>query len=126
MSRNEKWTFEARDLFYSMLVAKFGPHSEWETYHRPGRGLDDQFDAFCERFAELVGATSINAVKQQLAFSTPLPPGHTRRWQPGNARSAILNIAAAFKAGFVGNDVFPSLVASGPAEGEMQEEGAPA
>ncbi|MCK1715882.1 MULTISPECIES: hypothetical protein [unclassified Bradyrhizobium] len=126
MSRNEKWTFEVRDLFYSMLVARFGSHEEWEAWDRPGRGLDDQFDAFCERFAELVGATSINAVKQQLAFSTPLPPGHTRRWAPGHARTAILNIAAAFKAGFVGNDAFPSLVASGPADGELTEEVAPA
>ncbi|WP_157449886.1 hypothetical protein [Bradyrhizobium sp. ARR65] len=38
---------------------------------------------------------------------------------------AILNIAAAFKAGFVGNAVFPSLVASGPAEGELTEEVVP-
>ena len=113
MSRNERWTFEARDLFYSELVSRFGPHAEWEGYMRPGRGLDEQFETFCRQFAELIGASSATAAKMQITFVVP-----SRRWEPNFAREVILNAAAAFRAGFVGPEIFATLAASDPAVDE--------
>jgi hypothetical protein len=58
-----KWTFEARELLYSQLVARFGPHKDWETSTRPGRGLDEEYDLFCENFAKTIRSKSGKAVK---------------------------------------------------------------
>jgi hypothetical protein len=59
------------------LVTLFGPHLEWDTSSRPGRGLDEQYDLFCEDFAKTIGAKSGNAVKHQVSFALPLPDGAT-------------------------------------------------
>jgi hypothetical protein len=107
-----KWTYEARELLYSQLVARFGPHKDWETSARPGRGLNEEYDLFCENFAKTIRSKSGNAVKHQISFALPIPEGGTRYWAQGHARSAILNLAAAFQAGFVEAFAFPSLIAT--------------
>ena len=63
------WTAAAHNLLYQELVKRFGKLPEWTTNNRPGRGLDLEYDLFCESFAKIIGADSGDAVKQQIAFA---------------------------------------------------------
>jgi hypothetical protein len=126
MSNRIKWTAAARQLLYEQLVSRFGPHGEWEARERPGRGHDESYEQFCNSFAQLIGAESARAVKHQISFAIPIQRGGIRRWKQGHARSAILNLAAAFEAGFVGANAFPALVASAASDGPVLVGGHPA
>jgi nucleoid-associated protein YgaU len=120
MKRMGIWTVAARTLLFEQLVARFGPHRDWQSYASPGRGFDDQFNKFLGTFAELVGATTAAAVKHQILFA--LPVKGRARWQRGHARNAILNIAAAFNAGFISHSDLPAALT---AEGEAHSARAP-
>jgi hypothetical protein len=77
----------------------------------PGRGLDADFDRFCENFAQVVGAKSGDAVKHQIRFAMrETESGST--WKC-HAQTAILNKAAALEAGFIRDGQLPELVAVG-------------
>lgn len=107
------WTSTARKLLFEELVERFGPHSEWEKATAPGRGMDQEFEKFCELMAELVGANSADAVKHQIAFGSPVTG--VAVWNgPGFVQSAILNLAASFEAGFIVNSELPDLIAKRP------------
>ena len=104
------WTPIARASLFETVVRKFGPYSEWEGTHRPGRGLNKAYLKFTEDFAGLVGANSGAAVREQVNWAIPVLETDNE-WEPGRARSAILSMAAAFEAGFIGNSHFPTLIA---------------
>ena len=98
------WSATAYDLLYGELVRQFDPLWKWETQARPGRGLDEKFDAFCKAFAELVGAESARAVEMQIAYARmgTVPNASAKA---ADGRSAMLNFilnkAAAYHAGFI-------------------------
>jgi hypothetical protein len=105
------WTGEVRRVLYSQLTRQFGEYAEWEKANSPGRGLDDDYDSFCEAFANSVGAESADAVKHQIRFAMPESiEGST--WGR-HAQTAILNKAAALEAGFIGDRHLPNLLAVG-------------
>jgi hypothetical protein len=109
------WTRAARDLLFETLVAKFGPHSTWEKATSPGKGQDAAFEDFCQQFADVVGASSGEAVKHQIAWGTPTPVGgKEHNWSdPGRAANAIRNLAAALDAEFIRSKDLPKLFAEG-------------
>jgi hypothetical protein len=109
----EIWTGEVRRVLYERLVQLFGPSDKWAKTGSPGRGLDADFDKFCEVFAQAVGAKSGDAVKHQIRFAMPeTERGST--WER-HAQTAILNKAAALEAGFISDSQLPNLVAVGRA-----------
>jgi hypothetical protein len=99
------WTTVAYQLLYEQLVCRFGPHKDWASTHPPG------YWEFCAVFAELVGANSAQAVSHQIQFALGVRGDSEHHWKSGHARNAILNMSAAFWAGFIDNSYFPSLVA---------------
>ena len=112
MARDQIWTGDVRRVLYSRLVKQFGPYDRWEKASSPGHGLDTQFNKFCQKFAEIVGAKSGEAVKQQIRFALPeTERGST--WDIGHAQTAILNKAAALEAGFIKTKHLSQLLAVG-------------
>lgn len=112
----EIWTGDVRRVLYKRLVQLFGPSDKWEKSGAPGRGLDADFDKFCEAFAQAVGAKSGDAVKHQIRFAMPESErGST--WER-QAQTAILNKAAALEAGFIRDSQLPNLVAVGRTSGK--------
>jgi hypothetical protein len=103
------WTSARREHLYERLVSMFGPVTKWESPSTPapGRGLNNSFDEFCEVFARRVGAKSGNAVKLQIRFAIHVHT--TGYWVNGHAQAAILNKAAALKAGFITSKHIPKL-----------------
>jgi hypothetical protein len=108
--REKIWTKEARELLFSQLVDRFGPHASWEKHHSPGHGREGEFDTFCSAMAELVGAKSADAVKHQIAWGSPVT-GRSR-WNQSHACNAILNLAAALQFGFIKYSDLPTLEAT--------------
>jgi hypothetical protein len=106
------WTRAARELLFERLVARFGPYAEWEKGHAPGHGLDDEYEKFCDVFAETVGSKSGKAVRHQIMFAVGVTSEGTHHWTQAHARNAILNMAAAFEAGFIEHADFPELLAA--------------
>ena len=105
------WTGDVRRVLYRRLVQKFGPSEKWKKTSSPGRGLDPDFEKFCEAFAEAVGADSADAVKHQIRFAMPeTDRGSTWGRQ---AQTAILNKAAALEMGFIKDGQLPDLLAVG-------------
>jgi len=107
------WTAAAHNLLYQELVKRFGKLPEWETNNRPGRGLDFEYDLFCESFAKIVGADSGDAVRQQIAFARQetLPNVKSSRSMVSNF---VLNKAAAYHAGFILFANFPGVSSAPP------------
>lgn len=103
------WTKTARDLLFEELVRQFGPLSKWERKSTPGNGKDKAFKQFLTSFADMVGAKSDLAVLHQVRFASPIK-GETS-WNGGFARSAILCMASAINAGFIGDGDLPDLIA---------------
>lgn len=109
MAKQVKWTRAARDRLFKRVVQKFGPFDTWETSNSPASARQKEFDKFCADFAKTVGAKSGKAVKMQIRFGSPT----TKRseWKAGHVRNAILCLAAALEAGFIGNKHLPNLTA---------------
>jgi hypothetical protein len=105
-----KWTAAAYDLLYQELRNQFGPMEDWATSSRPGRNLDKRYERFCELFAELVGADSAGAVKQQIAYArmTSIPKDKSIMI------NLVLNKAAAYHARFIKYSEMPSEAAGTP------------
>lgn len=105
------WTGDVRRVLYRRLVQRFGPSEQWEKTSLPGRGLDNEFEKFCQAFATAVGADSASAVKHQIRFAMPeTEKGST--WGR-HSQTAILNKAAALEMGFISDGQLPDLVAVG-------------
>lgn len=105
-----KWTDTAYKLLYEKLVKQFGAYETWEKTHSPGRGLDEKYKAFLEAFAIVVEAESARAVAHEVSFIPQALSGENIDWaEPGRARRGVTNVNAAYFAGFVENNVFPSL-----------------
>ena len=109
----EIWTGDVRRVLYKRLVRLFGPSGKWEKAHSPGRGLDSEFDDFCNLYARVVGAKSGGAVKQQIRFALPEKRGS--KWGR-QAQTAILNKAAALEVGFIRDSQLPDLRAASRAK----------
>jgi hypothetical protein len=111
--RELKWTDTSYRLLYEKLTEKFGPYQEWEKAHSPGRGLDEEYKAFLEAFAIVVGVDGDDpprGVAGQISFIPQALKATDLNWlEPGKARQAMNNITAAYNAGFVGNKIYPSL-----------------
>lgn len=107
----EIWTGDVRRVLYGRLVKEFGPLDDWEKTNAPGRGLDQQFQQFCDDFAKAVGAKSGEAVQHQIRFAMPetTKGSHWGR----QTQTAILNKAAALEAGFIEDKHLPDLHAVG-------------
>jgi hypothetical protein len=103
------WTDTARTLLYQRLLQRFGSYATWKNVSSPGAEFDDAFDEFCENFARVIGAKSGGAVKHQIRFALP----ETERGSTfgRHAQNAILNKAAALRAGFVEDKHLPDLLA---------------
>jgi hypothetical protein len=61
-----KWTYAAYLFLFERLTDNLGPVASWEARHRPGRGLDNQYQDFLASFAKAVGAKSVGAVELQI------------------------------------------------------------
>ena len=107
------WTGDVRRVLYKRLVQLFGPSDTWEKAGSPGRGLDADFDEFCEVYARAVGSKYPYAFKLQIRFAMP-ETEHGSTWDR-HAQTAILNKAAALEAGFIRDGQLPKLVAVGRA-----------
>ena len=101
----EIWTNAARELLFERLVRLFGPAKDWTSLSSPGRGFNDTFDEFCKAFARAIGAASGDAVKIQIRHAIYV--NETGYWINGHAQAAILNKAAALKAGFINSSHIP-------------------
>lgn len=108
------WTEERREFLWTEVVKRFGPYvrpdgaQNWATCERPGRGLDSTFDQFCVDFARLIGASGPGAVKFQIAWG--MPSRSTNGIGGGYVRTCILNAAAAYRARFINNSIFDSII----------------
>jgi hypothetical protein len=106
------WTRIARDLLFEAVKDQFGPYNTWKHPEYPSRARQKVFQDFCEIFAALVGAKSWRAVVHQIKFGVGVQSRNgVHHWDASQARVAILNMAAAFDAGFISNAEFPELVA---------------
>jgi hypothetical protein len=105
------WTPAAHELLYTELKKRFGPRSEWDSHSRPGRGLDRQYDEFCEAVHKAVGANSAQAVQHQIAFTQPI--SDKARWDPSHTRQAIQNLTWALETEFIRASDLPWIIASG-------------
>ena len=107
----EIWTNAKHDCLYERVVEQFGPYDEWTDTTLPGRGLNEAFRQFCADFARITGANSADAVHMQLRYAMPeTAEGST--WDQARARTAILNKAAALRAGFIRSAHLPTLMVS--------------
>jgi hypothetical protein len=110
------WTGDVRRVLYKRLVQLFGPSEGWKKNSSPGGKLDEEFDRFCEVFAQAVGAKSATAVKHQIRFALP-EKGDGSTWGR-QAQTAILNKAAALEMGFIRDGQLPDLLAVGRKSGQ--------
>jgi hypothetical protein len=107
------WSRIARELLYEALVQQFGVYKTWKHAEYPSKAKQKEFVKFCKDFADLVDAKSWRAVTHQIKFSVGVQSRNgVHHWDASQARVAILNMAAAFDAGFISNADFPELVAS--------------
>jgi hypothetical protein len=120
MARREIWTGDVRRLLYRRLVELFGPYEEWQKAASPGKERDEEFDAFCNVFAQTVGAKSGRAVEYQIRFALP----ETESGRATQAQAAILNKAAALEAGFIRDKHLPNLLVLGRRVTETKQEAA--
>ena len=117
------WTLEAYTLLYETLTKRVGPYSTWKDAYSPGGERNEEFLKVCEGLAALIGAKSEAAVRHQIYFALPVKEGKRAHWPPSHARTAILNISAAFWAGFIEFRDLPELVAVPPNENETFVDG---
>ncbi len=108
--REKKWTGAARRLLYEELVAQFGPYDNWQSGHLPGNGRDVEYHRFLKAIAGVIGASSVKAVEQQIRFAMPVK--RKARWSQSHTYNAVLNMAAALQAGFIGHRHLPEIVAT--------------
>ena len=111
MPRRTIWTEDNLRLLYEGLVRQFGPSKDWGGQTPANR---NEFERFCAAFAKKIGASSGGAVKMQIRFAVGNDGRNDHNWGPGQARTAILNMAAAFHAGFIDNSYFPALTSRNP------------
>jgi hypothetical protein len=106
-----KWTEATYRSLYEQILDRCGPYSTWHQTRRPGTAkLDAAFEDVKCAFAQRLN-TSVDAVEAQIAYVFPIQNKETL--EQGRARLLILNIAAAFHAGFIENRHFPyEIVAS--------------
>lgn len=105
------WTRAARDLLYHALVDRFGPYGQWERSSYPSETRRSELAHFCEEFAHIVGAKSGQAVMHQIQWGIGVQTNGEHHWTGDHARTAILNMASAFEAGFIQHGDFPAIVA---------------
>lgn len=106
------WTAAARRLLYELLVDRFGPYENWERSNYPSSAERAAFTKFCDDFANVIRAHSGRAVLHQIQWSVGVQTDGDHHWPGGQSRNAVLNMAAAFEAGFIKHADFPVLVAS--------------
>jgi hypothetical protein len=56
------WTREILVSLFKNIERIFGPYRDWEYRNSPGRGRDRDYAIFCNMFAKIVGARSVDAV----------------------------------------------------------------
>src|SRR5271165_4513459 len=111
MSKETIWTPCVRRALYERVVARFGAYSTWEQKSKPGKGMNEAFDKFCEDFAKLFGMRSGSAVHHSIRFTQPISKNGAD-WS-NHSRQAILNLAAAHEAGFIDYSGFPTRMRVG-------------
>jgi hypothetical protein len=104
-----RWSRAARDLLFQELVSQFGALDGWEEPYSPGHGRDEKYRRFLESFADLMG-TGPRAVEMQVRFGSGVEGN--AHWRQGHSLTAILCLAAAYDAGFIGIADFPNLEAT--------------
>jgi hypothetical protein len=113
LGRKNKWNqIFGRDLLYAQLTERFGPYNEWGNRNYPDKRRDEYFQ-FIKDFSIAMSIlsndeTSENAVHQQIAWALTdqetIGGSHTSQY--------ILNQASAYRARFLMDKDFPSLVLS--------------
>lgn len=98
------WTDNVLRQFYRGLVRRYGLHRDWPVGPRggralsPGRGFDENYRQFLDRFARDHGASSGRAVRLKLYHVVfPRREGNVKWAEEEGLRC----IAAAVKAGFI-------------------------
>jgi hypothetical protein len=101
------WSPTVYNFMYSELVSRFGAHNEWEAETYPSQAQKAEYDQFCADMASLVGATSADAVKQQVSLAIG-----KREWSPkrGFTITVMKNIVAAYQCGFINLSYVPSVL----------------
>ncbi|MGX9432398.1 hypothetical protein [Bradyrhizobium sp. LeoA1S1] len=99
------WTLARLTKLYKNLVQEFGPRAVWTHQTKPGRGLDAYYAEFCENFGAEIGASK-DAVQLQISFTELFA---SRTWAPRQTHYAVINLAAAWEAGFIKTTDFPAM-----------------
>ena len=104
-----KWTKEIRLLLYEGLVDNFGAYHTWEMSSYP-KDKKQEYDKFLENFATVISILSRNnttpdAVQSQINWASTCQGS-----VEGQADLFILNMAAAYEAGFIRNRDFPKVL----------------
>jgi len=106
-----KWTKEAHAFLYQSLTDKFGPYSTWENVYSPGNGRNAEYEAFKKAFELLIPAlTGGDPVGSQIDYVIQASTKRELNWDSGRVRTAMLNLSAAYEAGFVGHKAFPQII----------------
>jgi len=113
LGRKNKWNqVFGRDLLYAQITERFGPYNKWDNRNYPN-GKRAEYIQFIKDFATAMSIltgdpTSEGAVAQQIAWALTdqetIAGSHTSAY--------ILNQASAYKAGFLVDSNFPSIVLS--------------
>ncbi len=104
-----KWTHENRTLLYKKLLEKFGPYHTWENL---SKGIESEFNKYlielANVFSTIIGKRiTPEAVFMQLAWATTSQDSVE---STGYTSTYILNMAAAYEAGFLRSRDFPELL----------------
>lgn len=104
-----KWTYENRTLLYKILLRKFGQYHTWGTLPK---GKESAFYKYLIKLASMFSTITgkritLEAVYMQLAWATT-PQGRVEN--TGYTSNYILNMAAAYEAGFLRSRDFPNLL----------------
>lgn len=100
------WELECNELLYERLVKMFGPCREWDTDNLPSKEKKEEYDKFCDSIAGSIGASSGEAVKQQIAWATTKQTTITESYVETWYRNKI----AAFHNGFIDRDYLPKTI----------------
>lgn len=103
------WSYELRKLLYTKLTEKFGSFDKWGDYYPKDK--KEEYNKFLDDIAiafSIIMEKEItrDAVIMQIAWST------TNQGEVKGAHiyNYILNIAAAYEAGFIQSKYFPSHI----------------
>jgi hypothetical protein len=104
MARKIKWTHEVYTLLYRTMTERFGPYYEWEASKCPSKKQEEEFNDFLESIRDLAGATSTDAVLNQIQWAITRQPSAKG---VGHVRLLMSNKTFAAREGFIDGRYIP-------------------